>query len=338
MALDLTFLNNVTREHFVEGLRNQLYDEMPLMKLIMSNGSENAVGKSLIYDVVLARNVANGQVAGYDPMITQEGNLVTQASLNWADFYYANVSISLTEINKNTGTKEKLVSMLETKMSAAKSTLKENVYKDLFLGVTARGSNNTIVGLAAVCGSTNTYANINRSTAGNEGWKSNYDNTARTDAEMQDPTQGSKYLPTHMRTQLKNAAHDGMPNIVVTTADLYQIYEFIGETHNLRFGGPTVNLGFTKAELGSQTTKMQAQTAAIYWDKYCTAKSMFFLNTDTFKPFVFPGSNFEPADVLGTGMWLTPPNQLAAVMRIIWMGQILCLVPRENALSDNLGG
>mgnify|MGYP001404308444 CR=1 FL=1 len=335
-ALDVTFLNNVTREHFVEGLRNQLYDEMPMLKMIVNNGVEDAVGRSLIWDVVLARNQANGQVAGYDEMVTQEANLVTQASLSWADYYYANVSISQTELSRNSGTKEKLVSMLETKMAAAKSTLKEKVYADLWLALTARGSYATIVGFAAVCDLDNTYAGILRTTAGNEGWQSNTYEVAVTADEAKDPTSGAKYLPTLMRTQLKNTSHDGMATVIVTTPTIYEIYEFIAETHNLRFGNGGVDLGFNSAKMTSQTSKNAGKTATVYWDKYATASKIYYLNPDTWKSFIFPGANFEPADVLGTGIWQRGSKQLAAYMTIVWSGQVLCLVPRENAVATNV--
>ena len=331
-GLDTTFLNNVTREHFIPGTRNQLYDEMPLMKDILQNGVETAIGRSLIDDVILARAAAHGTWTGYNPISTQESNPVVQAALNYAN-YYASVSISLDEEKRNSGNKEKLLDMLEVKFNNAKSTLKEDVYKDLFLALTSRNGDNTIVGLAAMISASNTYANINRSTTGNEGWQSNIFSTACTDAQLKDPTSGSKYLPTVMRTEWLAAAHDKVPTVGITTTALYEIYQYIGETHNLRFDASEVNLMFGDGKDGAKL----GRKFTLRWDKYCTAKSMFFLTPEDFKAFIFPDANFDGYDD-GTGMWQRGQNQFAKSMQIIWMGQIICRVPREQAVANNLGG
>lgn len=332
-GLDTTFLNNATREHFIPGTRNQLYDEMVLLGDLVETGQKTAVGRSLLTDVILKRAAAHGTWTGYNPISTQESNPTVQASLNYAN-YYASVSISLDEEKKNSGSKEKLLDMLETKFNNAKMTLKEDIYKDLFLALTARGGDNTLVGLAAVCATTNTYAGINRSTAGNEGWQSNLFATACTDAELKDPTAGSKYMPTVMRTQWLGAAHDKMPTKILTTTALYEIYEYIAENHNLRFDSSVANLAFgdqhkTGAKLGLKTE--------VRWDKYVTAKSMFFLTPECFEVYIFPDANFDAYDD-GSGIWQRGQGQFAKSMQIIWMGQIICLVPREQACANNLGG
>lgn len=332
-GLDTTFLNNVTRDHFIPATRNQLYEEMVLMGEIIGNGTKEATGRALAVDVILQRAAAHGTWTGYNPISMQESNPTVQALLNYAN-YYASVSISLDEEKKNTGSKEKLLDMLEVKFNNAKSTLKEDVYKDLFLSITSRGGDNTIVGLAAVCGTTNTYANINRSTVGNEGWQSNLFSTACTDAELKDPTSGAKYLPTVMRTQWLNAAHDKMPNKIITTTALYEIYEYIAENHNLRFDNSIANLAF--GDQHKEGAKLGLKTE-VRWDKYCTAKSMFFLTTDDFEAYMFPGANFDAYDD-GSGIWQRGQGQFAKSMQIIWMGQIICHVPREQACANNLGG
>lgn len=337
MPLDFTFLNAITREKFIPGLQNQLYYEMPLLKEIVNNGIEDATGRKLLKDVVLARNAAGGQVSGYGYVTTQGNNLVTQATLDYSSIYYDSVSISKDEEMMNSGSKEKLIDMLTTKMEAAKMTLKERVYSDLYASNTVNANGEfTLVGLQAVISESNTYANINRSTAGNEGWKSNVFSTATTLAELKNPTSATKYFPTIIRTLALRAANDKFPSLAVTTTTLYEVLEFIGETANLRFIGNVANFAFDEVRFGKQGKK-GAPELVVTWDKYAPAYKLFVLTPERFKAFIFSGANFEPADVLGTGVWLRGQNQLAASMQIIWKGQILCEVPREQAMATNLG-
>ena len=334
--LDRTMLEAVTRELFIPGLQNQLYDEMPVLQRIVQNGVEDAKGRALLDDVVLFKNAAKGRFQGYSYVITQGNNLIVQATLNYAN-YYQSVSISLDEEKQNTGTKEVLVKMLEPKFEAARTGLKLDVNTDLYLALTAVSGKYTLVGMQAVCSTTNTYANINRATAGNEGWQSNVDTTAITDEQLKDPAQGTKYMPTVLRRLWLKAAHDKWPTLGVLTKNLYEVWETIAETHNLQFGNEEANLGFGKAGLSAKSAQGRRVRLDIIWDSYCPAKAAFLLTPEDFKAFVFAGANFEGADVMGTGQWQRGGNQLAASMQIVWMGQIICRVPREQAFASALG-
>lgn len=337
---DRTMLEKAAREMFVPGLRNQLYDEMPLFRELMK-APGRAAGKSLIHDVVLYRPVATGIVAGYQPMVTQDQNLLQQAALAWSNVYYANISISWDEIQENSGAMgvEKLVELLGTKTEAAKMQLKENVYKDLYADKTTNGLGaNTLVGLKAAILDTGTYAGINRGTTGNEAWKSNVFSTALTDDDMVDPTDRTKYLPEVLRRMIKKASHDGTVDIIITTDVIYGALEFIAERNNLRLMGNIQNLGFTKSEMGTNTTKNEEKIVKIYWDKYCPAMYAFGLNLNDWKSWVFPGADFEAVDVFGDGhIWQRGDKQLAGWMTVAWKGQLLCQVPRQQFVCTALG-
>jgi hypothetical protein len=324
--LDTAFLNNVTREHFIPGLRNQIYDEFVMMQPLLQAGIQTAVGRSLIHDVVLKRNEANGQWTGYSFIATQESNPTVQGSLNWAR-YYASVSISSQEEDENSGSKEKLLDMLEVKFNNAKMTLKENLYKDIFLALTTRDGHNTLVGLNAIIDTNNTYAGIDRTAAGNSDWQSNQNTSVVSDANLKDST-NSGYLPTVMRNLWLNATHDSSPTLGITTTNIYEIYQFIGETQNLRFGNDTVNFMFDKAKLGPNFT--------LRFDKYTTTKHLFLINPADFKVYIFPNRNFDGFDD-GSGMWQRGQNQFARSMQIVWSGQLICLTPRHQASATALG-
>lgn len=336
---DRTFLERAGRELFAPGLRNQLYDEMPLFRYLMDGASKGS-GVALIHKVQLFKNVSNGIVGGYGPMVTQEQNLLANATLSWANVYYANISLSWDEMLENTGTQgaEKLIDMLQAKTNAAKMELKQNVYDDLYGSRTTDGVYNTLVGLRAAIDTTNTYAGINRGTAGNEGWKANKYTIVVTDDTLADATTKATYLPDIIRTQWKNAAHDGSPNIIVTTKNIYGILEFIAERNNLNLMGPINNLGWGSVKMSGADAKQKAQDPPIFWDTSCPTKHLFGIATDKYKAWVFSGADFEPVDVFGDGnIWQRGDKQLAGYMTIAWKGQLLCEVPRENFVCTALG-
>lgn len=337
---DRTFLERAGRDLFAPGLRNQLYDEMPLFKLLM-DGAGKAAGVALIHKVPLFRNVANGIVGGYGPMVTQEQNLLANASLSWANVYYANISLSWDEILENSGAQgvEKLVDMLQAKTNAAKMQLKENVYNDLYAARTSDGVYNTLVGLRASVDNDNTYAGIDRTATANAGWQANvYSTTVASDDTLADATTKATYLPDIIRREWKLAAHDGAPNVLVTTKNLYGILEFIAERNNLNLMGPINNLGWGSMKMSGNDAKQQPKDPPIFWDTYCPTKHFFGLTTDKFKAWMFPNANFEPVDVFGDGnVWQRGDKQLAGYMTIAWKGQLLCEVPREQFVCTALG-
>lgn len=338
MSLDRTMLEKHTREKWLPGFQVEIFDEMPLLKLLMSNGVETASGIALKKLVVVGKNTANGQVSGYGLILTQESDITAMAQLSYSSYYYATVSISLEEEDENSGV-EAMVSMVDTKMTVAKETLREKVNQDLYLALTARGAEKTIVGLDAICATANTYANINRATVGNEAWQSNRFTTTCSDAELINSAVPAKYFPSILRLRWLATAHSGganTPTVIVLTKALYELLEYIGETANLRFLGNIATFAFDSVKLGQQGVQ-GAKAPAVTWDAYCTAKHAFWLAPKHFKTYVFPGRNFEAPKTASGTFWRDGSQQLAAYMPIVFKGQILCVSPRHQAEATLLG-
>jgi hypothetical protein len=327
MALDRTFLEAVTRDKFIPRLKNNVYKKMPLMKRIVEKNMEDASGEKLTWRVVLKRHTALGRFSGYETHTSQQINPIVTASLEYANYFHT-VGISLVEEKQNSGNKEKLLDLWDVQFKNADASLREQMYQDLFLSSTSIGGHNSIVGIGAVVDNDNTYAGINRSTAGNEDWKAQITTTAYTVANMKDATHAG-YLPGLMRSGWLNASFDGAPNVIVTTPTLYEVYQFIAETNNLRLGGSKADLGFKDgSDLGG---------VEVVFDKYCTSLAMYGLNTDSFFAKVFPGANFDVAYPEINGGMQRGANQFAYSMDVVWMGQIGCEVPRENFVYTALG-
>ena len=325
-VLTLDFLNNTTRPKFMKGLKNQIYDRMPAFKIFLAGGRKSiASGAYILWDVIARRHASLGIISGYETLVNQPVNPTAQAQLQYAT-YYASLAISGVEEAKNSGNMEKLLDMPKIQYDNAMSSLREQMYRHWYDSITSVNSINTIVGLgASVPGTpTNTYANINRSTAGNEFWKNGAYSTAVSTADLKDSTTAT-YLPSLMRTAYTSASHDGSPDIIITTKTLYNIYQDIAQTTNLRFNNEVANLGFGGVEFGPGVT--------LIFDDYCTTKYMYFLNTKDWDVNVFPGLDFDDDE----GGWRQAENQFAKINHIYWMGQVRCEVPRQQYVLSALG-
>lgn len=321
-GFDNTFLNNVTRTKFLPAMRNQLYYKPVTMNRLMSRGRvKEMTGRGLEGSVVLVKHQSVGLFGGYDTLANQPVNPTVNWTLSPAN-YYATVAISGDEERQNSGRMEKLLDMLKIQMDNAYATMKETMITDMFGSSTSRGNRNTIVGLAAIIATTNTYANINRSTAANAGWKANLDSTAHTIANLKDPTSTS-YMPSIMRTSFANANNDIGVDLIVSSTAIWNIYQDIA--------GTMIRFMDTKAELGFNSVNFDG--VEYVFDKYSTANYLWMLSTPTLTFYVYPGTDFS----LKEPGWQIPVDQDARVAHILWSGQLVCDAPRENAVLTSVG-
>jgi hypothetical protein len=328
-VLDTSFLNNVTREHFLPTLKNQLYNTTALMNRLFAKGRvKTMTGRSLLWDVVAKKHSSLGVYQGYDTLANQPINPTVQASLPIAN-YYATLAISKDEERRNSGSMEKLLDMLKVQMDNASSSLKDRMATDIYSDGTQIAGRDILIGLAAAVNSganppVNTYANIAR-TAANAYWRNNSDITAYTLADLKDPTTAS-WLPHVMRTAVTNASHAGsQPDLIVTTKAIYNLYQDIAVIGNLRFNNDVANLGFGGVEFGAGITMI--------FDDYCPANMMYFLTTDDWSVFVFPDADFSMQEA----GWIIPPDQIAKVTHLLWSGQIRCESPWKQSVLSSVG-
>jgi hypothetical protein len=322
-ALTTDYLNNATREHFIPGMRNNLYEKIPLLNRFLAAGRvKEASGRSLIRDVVSKKHAAFGLYDPYDVFPSQQANPVAQISLNWA-YYEAVVAISGPEERQNQGSKERLIDMVDTSFKNAMATFKDGMATDLYGDGSTIGGKRPITGLGAIVGTSNTYANIARSTTGNDYWQSNVTSSSYTFVDLIDPT-SSNYLPKLMQSSCLNATHDEGPDLIVTTKAVYAMYCNIARANNLRIDNSSANLGFESARFEPFGT--------VIFDTYCTTGYMYFLTLADFEFYIFSGANF---DMKEPG-WQIPPRQDVKSCDILWNGQLLCNVPRQQALLKTI--
>jgi len=317
-GLDLTYLNLVTRDHFIPTLKDNIYNKWPLFNRLGAKGRmKTATGTSLSWRTVAKRHAATGRFTGYDILASQPTNPLVSASLSSGEFY-ATVSISGTEERHNTGNMEKLLDALKVEMDNAEATLTEDLVNGIYSDGSLVGGRTGIYGLQAVIGTGNTYAGINRATASNAFWRSNLNATSYTIDDLGNPA-SANYFGSIMRKQWLNASHKTSPDLIMTTKIIYGYYEDIAEAQHLRMNNEVADLGFGDLMFKNNVPMM--------FDDYCPAGWLFMLRVDSFQFFAYPGANLD----LQMGGWLEPPNQIAKISHIIFDGQLRCDEPRANA-------
>ena len=328
-ALDTSLLTVTTRDKFLSVLKDNVYDLMPTWKVLSAKDrvKDYTGGTALAWDVVAARHKPAGLFRGYSVIPNQPANPVVQAKLVNAN-YVATVSISKEEMLLNRGNMEKLIDILKTQMQNAEDTLSELLTQGMFGDGTAVGEFQVIQGLKAAIKADNTYANIDRTAAGNAFWKANVDSTAYTVLDMKDQTSPS-YMPYVMQGSYLAASHKGSPDLIVTDKANFKLYQIIAQMTNLRFDNKEANLGFDSVAFGPGVQ--------LIFDDYCPASYMFFLNTKDWTLYVIPEANLDFDKNEEGSIWLQPTDQLAKLAHIIWMGQLRLDTPRRQAVLTSLG-
>lgn len=322
--LDDALLQLTTRQHFIPVLRNNVYNKTRLLKILSKNGRVRQwTGRGLLWDVVKEMHGSVGLFSGYSTIPNQPNNPLASASLPNAN-YVAAIAVSLEEEELNKGKPEKLLDIVKVQTENAESTLRNRLGTDLYGTGALVGGKQPIIGLGgAVTGTTGVYAGLNRATAGNEFWRANVNSTAHTQANMKDSTHAS-YLPAIMRTMMTDCTFDGSPDVIATTKKIYNIYQDIAQTTNLRFDNDVADLGFP-------TVKFEGVT--MMFDDFCTTGYMYYLNSSTWTMWIIRDFDF---DTRSGSMWKLPVDQLAKVAHLLWMGQLRLDTPRENGVLSSL--
>jgi hypothetical protein len=320
-GFDVTFLDQMTREKFLPAFRNLAYEKPVTFNRLNSRGRVKTLsGRGLIWNVGLKKHSPTGYTGGYEPMASQPATPTVQASLDAAK-YYAVVALSGDEERMNSGSQEKLLDMLKIQMDNAYAGIVDDMNADFFGSNTTSGIFNTIVGLGKIIGTSRTYAGIaSTPTNAYAKWEGNVDSTAHTIANLKDPASTS-YMPKILADSFVSC--DNPPDLIVMTAAEWTLYQTILGVQNLRFNNTRGDIGFDSLDV---------MGAELIYDKNATAYSVFMLNTPSMTLYAYPDANFD----LDQGGWRIAENQDAKKAHIIWMGQLVCTAPGDNAILTNV--
>jgi len=321
-------LEQTMRDKFVPTLKNLLFNDMPTFKALNAKKrvKDYTGDRTIKWRTVARKHQAPVGFIGFSAVPTQTQNPLETAALTIAQRAVP-IGIPKDEMLLNKGGGEvKLLDIMQVQFKNAKETFQEDICTGFFSTGTYAGLGGAIAGLRLAVHTTNTYATINRSTAGNEYWKANLDATAYTDDDLKDQSNAG-YLPWLEFQMFTNATHGGAPDLIVLPKRLYNIHQLISTSAHLRFGNTTADPGFDNSQL---------RGVDIIFDDYCPAKHMFFLNTADWTVYVVSGANFDLDEENGS-IWKVPTEQLAKVAHLLWMGQLKLDSPWRQGVYTALG-
>lgn len=275
----------------------------------MEKGAKMTVdgGRTIVVPVTYSKNSTAAAYAGYGIIDVTPQDNETAAEYAWAQ-YAASIAISGRDERQNSGSKVKIINLLQAKTDNAEMALKTKLDVDLFgTQLTNSAGSNGINGLQSLVDTTSTVGNINRGTAGNAFWQ------GQVTASGSFATQGLD----NMRTLYNNCSLDGMgnPDLGLTTQTVFEYYEKSLQTQQRFTDTNTLDGGF-------QNLKFKGMT--LMWDTNAPSGVMFMLNSEFVKLAVHPDGDLKTTE------FVKPANQDAKVANVLFMGNVILLQSRRH--------
>jgi hypothetical protein len=311
MALDFdkflaSFLPQIPKKMY-----SQVAKSSPTMAAVMRKGATwDSGGDTFQPHIKHKHSTAVGSYKGYDTL-----DITPQDTRAAAEFklkqYYSSIIFNGYEEAASSG-ENAVFKMAEIAVKDAEEAIRDKFATDLF-GNGTGNSNKALLGLAAaVDDGTNvgTYGGIDRAT--NTFWKSQVDFTAAalTVARMRE-----------LYMKCVRGGNTNRPDFIVTDLNQWNNYaELIDGKTNIQ--QPTGKLTDVFANLGF--AQLSFMGVPVVYDEYCSANTIFMLNSETTQLHTKPGRNFKPSEMVKIS------NMDAKAGQIFWAGELICTEPRAN--------
>jgi len=282
---------------------NALYARMTKKGQIRTEDGGLTITQPLDYN-------ANGtyqRYSGYDVLNIQQSDVITAAEYQWRQIAL-NVVASGLELRINSGDSA-IIKLAKARIKNAMRTFKNNFSFDLYADGTLPNQVNGLQALVADAG-TGTVGGIDSSTW--SFWQSAVQSAAA-------PLQGGGAITPSATTieslmlplWLNQVRGDDKPDLIVASNDYFTFYESSQVSIKRYTNDDTANGGFTS---------LKYKNADVIFDggSGIPAAHMYFLNTDYLELVVHRDANLSVQDQMG------PINQDAAVIPILWMGNLVC--------------
>lgn len=155
MAITISQLATVTREHYRPKLVDQVFKSNPVWERMKKQNRVSIRGGRLIrFPISYASTTAVTAFEGAEILPTNPNDQLTQGEINWRE-YAATVALNQRDLDLNDG-EEELLDFMEAKMNLAKKSLADTLGTDTF----GDGGSKTLDGLETFVLSAPTYAGI----------------------------------------------------------------------------------------------------------------------------------------------------------------------------------
>lgn len=264
-------------------------------------------GLSIVEPLDYAENATYQRYSGYDVLNVGASDVISSAEYQWRQIA-VNVTASGLELRTNSGD-SRIINLVKARMKNAIRTFKNNFSADVYSDGTLANQINGLQALISDTG-TGTVGGINAATWAF--WKNQVQSAAA-------PIQGGGAITPSATTMeslmlplwLALTRGDDQPDLIVSSNDYFTFYEqsqlsLKRYTSDTSASGGFVSLKYKKADVifdgGSGIPNSH----------------MYFQNTDYLELVVHKDANLEVMDEM------KPYNQDAAVIPILWMGNLVC--------------
>jgi hypothetical protein len=284
-----------------------------LLARIMSKGPMRTEdgGLSIACPLDYANNTTYQRYSGYDVLNIAASDVISAAEYQWRQIAL-NVVASGLELRINSG-ESKIIGLVKARMKNAMRTFKNNFSADLYSDGTLP---NQINGLQALVSDTGTgvVGGIDSSTWAF--WQSKVQSAAA-------PLQGGGAITPSATTMeslllplwLSMVRGDDQPDLIVADNNYFAFYEQ-SQTSIKRY----TNDGGKAGSAAGGFTSLKYKTADVIFDggSGIPTNHAYFLNTDYIELCVHRDANLAVMDEM------KPYNQDAAVVPVLWMGNLTC--------------
>lgn len=305
-----------TLKNYNETLVDNIHKGNALFLMLKKKGAIKMLdgGERIVQPLMYAKNDTARSYSGWDPLLVTPQEGIDAAEYNWKQASAA-IAISGEELRKNSGSKTKIIDLLDARVKQAEMSIKEEIGTEIQSDGTGNGSKD-ITGLKAMISDSGTYGGINSATY--TWWKATKESTAATTIAI-------------WRTQFNSASIDGNdhPDLISTTQAIYEGYE-AKLTQNANYVSyQTPGQGSkTLGDAGYQALEFKGQP--LIWDALIPTGYVWFLNLSHMKLAVHSDANFKITDKL------QPVNQDGFVRHILFMGNLTCDRRKSFSYCDSV--
>lgn len=305
-----------TIANYRKKLNENLIDKQILFWQLKQRGfvDEDRGGTSIVEPIMYGDNTTVKSYSGYDliDVTPQEG--FTSAQYAWKQLA-GSVTISGKEEFENSGDASKIFKLLDAKIRQLEISMKKKLNTMLF-GDGTGNSGKDITGLAlAVEDGTawSIYGGIDSSLPEGAFWRNryiNFDGVYGASSKFQDAWGPSTKGVSALRTMFNSVSADGTaPTLIVTTQDIYEMYEAVMEGSKQRMvDTKTADAGFRH---------ILYKDVPLVYDQDMDSEGVLFLNSNYLKFTIGKGRNFV------TSPFVKPPNQDAKVSNTLLTAQLV---------------
>lgn len=295
-----TFTELVTttlRNHSKE-LKDNVSNNNALLQRLMKKGNmmlEDG-GLTLVEELEYATNSTYQRYSGYDVLNIAASDVFTAAEYQWRQIA-VNVVASGQELRINSGD-TRMINLVKSRIKNAMRTFKNNFSNDVYSDGTATNQINGLQALVTTDG-TGTVGGINAATY--SFWANKFKDGGVITATSIEADMLALWLDV--------VRGDDKPDLIVADANMFKLYE-ASQVSLKRYSSAD------EAKGGFLSLKYKSADVIYDGGSGIPADRMYFLNTDYLKLKAHRDANLTVNDEMH------PVNQDAAVVPILWMGNI----------------